>query len=194
MTKEVTTEQDQTFYLTFLGPINDTSAPGLMQVCNKIVFELNFPKLHILLSTPGGSVNFGIVLYHFLTALPVSLTTHNIGSVDSIGNVIFLAGKDRFAAPGSTFLFHGVASQLTGSFSYTQLTEIVSQLKEDENRIEMLVTEKSAMEATQVRSLFSQGKSLSCEEALEKKIATQIIRPNIPRNAQSAVLNFNSQQ
>jgi ATP-dependent protease ClpP protease subunit len=45
-------------------------------------------------------------LYNFLGALPLELTTHNIGSVDSIANVLFLAGKIRLAAPNTRFLFH----------------------------------------------------------------------------------------
>ena len=62
-----------------------------------------------MLSTPGGSVMNGLNLYNVLRGLPITLTTHNVGNVDSIGNAIFLAGQIRYACPHSTFMFHGVA-------------------------------------------------------------------------------------
>jgi ATP-dependent protease ClpP protease subunit len=34
------------------------------------------------------------------------LITHNIGSVESVGVVIFLAGQKRYACPGTRFLIH----------------------------------------------------------------------------------------
>ncbi len=40
--------------------------------------------------------------------VPYKLITHNVGNVDSIGNVIFLAAEERYACSTSTFMFHGV--------------------------------------------------------------------------------------
>ena len=54
----------------------------------------------------------GMNLYNVLRAFSLKLTTHNVGNVDSIGNAIFLAGEERFACPHSTFMFHGVTTQL----------------------------------------------------------------------------------
>lgn len=48
----------------------------------------------------------GFALYFFLKSLPLPLTTHNIGSVESVGVVIFLAGGRRYACPGTRFLVH----------------------------------------------------------------------------------------
>jgi hypothetical protein len=39
------------------------------------------------------------------------LVTHNVGNVDSIGTVIYLAGEERFACPQATFMLHGVSFQ-----------------------------------------------------------------------------------
>ncbi len=66
------------------------------------------PQVYLMLSTPGGNVMNGMNLYNVLRGLPFELITHNVGNVDSIGNVIFLAGTKRYAAPNSTFMFHGV--------------------------------------------------------------------------------------
>jgi ATP-dependent protease ClpP protease subunit len=37
----------------------------------------------------------GLTTYNFLRAMPFTLINHNIGNVDSIGNVILLAGQER---------------------------------------------------------------------------------------------------
>jgi ATP-dependent Clp protease, protease subunit len=65
-------------------------------------------EVHLLLTTPGGSVMHGLTIYNVLRALPITLVTHNAGSVNSIGNAVFLAGARRYACPHSTFMFHGV--------------------------------------------------------------------------------------
>ena len=60
-------------------------------------------RVYLLLSTPGGSVMNGMNLYNVLKGMPFELITHNVGNVDSIGNVIFLAGEKRYATANATF-------------------------------------------------------------------------------------------
>jgi ATP-dependent protease ClpP protease subunit len=69
-----------------------------------------------MISTPGGSVMYGMNLYNVLRAFPIKLITHNVGNVDSMGNAVFLAGEERFACPHSTFMFHGVGFDFNGQF------------------------------------------------------------------------------
>jgi hypothetical protein len=69
-----------------------------------------------MLSTQGGSVMHGMNLYNLLRALPIELTIHNVGNVDSIGNVVFFAGSKRFAYAHSTFMFHGVGFDMDGKY------------------------------------------------------------------------------
>jgi Clp protease len=55
-------------------------------------------NFYVLLK-PGGSIQSGIALYNFLRAIPATVTTHNVGNVDSIGNAVFLAADERLACP-----------------------------------------------------------------------------------------------
>lgn len=36
-------------------------------------------------------------------------TVAHVGDMDSIGNAVFLAGSPRYASPGATVMFQGVA-------------------------------------------------------------------------------------
>ncbi|MGH8853027.1 MAG: ClpP family protease [Telluria sp.] len=89
----------------FIGPINHNSACNVRNLCLQAV-QNGATEIELHMSSEGGNMTAGFALYFFLKSLPVPLTTHNIGSVESIAVVIFLAGKKRYACPGSRFLVH----------------------------------------------------------------------------------------
>jgi ATP-dependent protease ClpP protease subunit len=72
--------------------------PQTSEVLTNAVTNLvnqGFREIHLLLSTPAGMVMLGITIYNMLRGLPIDLTTHNVGNVDSIVAVIYLAGEHR---------------------------------------------------------------------------------------------------
>ena len=89
----------------FIGPINHSSACTIRNLCLQAL-QSGATEIELHLSTEGGNMTAGFALYFFLKSLPLPLTTHNIGSVESIGVVIFLAGHKRYACPGTRFLVH----------------------------------------------------------------------------------------
>jgi ATP-dependent protease ClpP protease subunit len=89
----------------FIGPINHTSACTVRNLCLQAV-QSGASEIELHMSTEGGNMTAGFALYFFLKSLPVPLATHNIGSVESVGVVIFLAGQKRYACPGTRFLIH----------------------------------------------------------------------------------------
>jgi ATP-dependent Clp protease protease subunit len=101
-----------TSYISFLADINPITSAALVATVFEEVRK-GATEVYLMLSTPGGTVDHGVAAYNILKALPVPLTTHNVGGVNSIGNVLFLAGRHRKAAPGTTFMFHGVGFDIT---------------------------------------------------------------------------------
>ena len=104
-------------YIWFSAEVSQSSTASLMATTTNLVAS-GFKEINLMISTTGGSVAEGFNLYHYLRGLPVRLVTHNVGSVDSIGNVVYLAGTTRYVSPQATFMFHGVTVQLPmgGSF------------------------------------------------------------------------------
>ena len=100
---------ENVFYINFFDKIDEAKVRALMGVCANIIAQKSPDRLYFLFSTPGGQVNAGITLHNYLRSLPVKLTMHNTGAIDSIGNVIFASADERFAAPIYLFLFHGIA-------------------------------------------------------------------------------------
>src|ERR1700693_5605745 len=83
-------------FLSFAAKVNEQTTTALMNMLASAV-QQGTTDLTLMLSTPGGSVMHGMTLYNYLSALPVALTTYNIGNVESIGAIVFLAGTKRFA-------------------------------------------------------------------------------------------------
>jgi ATP-dependent Clp protease protease subunit len=180
------------FYVNYFDGISDSKVRGLMGLCTEIISKVKPAHLYFALSSPGGSVAAGITLYNFLKALPVEISMHNIGSVDSIATVIFMAGARRYACKHSRFLFHGVAltfgkDQVVNS---AQMNEHISGLEQDEGRIKELIAERSELNAGELDALFRQGETKDPAFALQKRIIDDIRDFSIPDGAQVVTANF----
>ncbi len=57
-------------------------------------------------SSSGGAVAPAKLLYEELRSTPFELITRNVGEVQSMANLLLLAGNKRFAVASSTFLLH----------------------------------------------------------------------------------------
>lgn len=96
--------------LVFVGPIQNPAAKNLRTACCNVVTN-GHKEIQILFSSSGGAVDEGFALHNFFRSLPVTLTMHAIGYVDSMALVVFLAAEreHRYCTPDSTFLFHDFA-------------------------------------------------------------------------------------
>lgn len=92
----------------FLTDVNVPSVRHLMDACLAAVSNKDNPatELKIYISSKGGDTVAGFTAYNFLKSLPVKVTTHNLSNVESIANVIFMAGEERSANGISRFLLH----------------------------------------------------------------------------------------
>lgn len=183
------------FYINYFDIVTDGKVRALMALCSEILAKVKPTPttLYFAISSPGGSVAAGITLYNFLRALPVKLTMHNTGSIDSIATVIFLAADERYACSHSRFLFHGVA---TGEMpqgtrlNRFQTREFLSGLEQDEGRIKELIVERSKITESEMVQLFQQGETKNPAFALEKGIIHDVRDLSLPFGAQVVTANF----
>lgn len=89
----------------FIGPIHHASVCTVRNLCLQAL-HAGATELALHLSTEGGNMTAGFALHFFLKSLPLPLSAHNIGSVESVGVPIFLAASRRYACPGTRFLVH----------------------------------------------------------------------------------------
>ena len=95
--------------IKFFAPVTDATINALMNTIDEKMKQ-GATQFIILISSPGGAVFHGLSAYNYLKGLPVSITTHNFGSVDSIGVVLFCGGARRLSVPQARFLLHGVSA------------------------------------------------------------------------------------
>jgi ATP-dependent Clp protease, protease subunit len=174
------------FYINYFDTINDAKVRGLMALCTEIISKYNPAQLYFAFSSAGGNVAAGITLYHYLMALPLEVTMHNIGSVDSIAAVVFMAGAKRYACSHTCFLFHGISQTLsTGQgFTITQMHELLSGLEQGEAGVKGILTERSRLTGGDLDAFFRQGATKDPAFALQRGVIDDIREFRIPKAAQ----------
>lgn len=141
--------------------------------------------LHLLLSTPGGSVFHGLSIHNYLKGIPVNVFTYNFGSVDSIGVVIYCAGEQRFCVPHSRFLIHSVKLNLNGKLSVDekQIDEYLKSVKIDQRNIARVMSDTTGRPTADIENDMVNRTTLNPEEAvaygLTHKIQKELIPPGM---------------
>lgn len=139
--------------------------------------------VHLMLSTPGGSVDSAIAAYNLIRGMPFRLVTHNVGSVDSMGNVLFLAGEERFACPDSTFMFHGVGFNVTAKtrFELRTLREKMDSVEGDQRKIAAIVAARTRLKPDEIDGLFLEAVTRGPDYALAHGIVHAVRDVSIPQ-------------
>ena len=155
--------------IKFFAPVVEQTANQLMQQIDRAVND-GVEELTLLISTPGGSVFHGISVHNYLKGLPIDkITTHNFGSVDSIGVVIYAAGKERYSSPQARFLIHGVSAnfQQNTSLEEPQLEERLKGIKIDIENIAKIIAANTNKNYQQVYDAMLDRTTLNPEQAKE---------------------------
>lgn len=178
-------------YLSFTADIDSDAAENLIAVMARLA-NLKTKKVYLLLSTLGGSVTNGLALFNLFRGMPFKLVTHNIGNVDSIGNVVFLAGEERYTCAGATFMFHGVHSgPMDGErLNVNAVREKLDGMLNDQKRICSVICSRTNIESREVDELFKQGQTKDAEFALAKGIVHEIREVKIDPGAPFITIIF----
>ncbi|MCE7764818.1 Clp protease [Pseudomonas putida] len=153
----------------YTGPINSSTCGNLINTCSRAL-QQGAEILQLNIATMGGECSYGFTLYNFLRALPVAVHTHNLGTVESMGNILFLAGERRTACSYSKFLFHPFHWTLHGSVDHARMAEYAMSLDYDLELYAQIVAERTegAAQVLDVpRYLMAHPRILGPREALE---------------------------
>lgn len=166
--------------VSFNAPVSPNTASPLMAVLAQYASG-GHDEIHLLLSTPGGTVADGITLYNFIRSLPTRVVTYNLGSVNSIGNVVYQAGARRISAPVSSFMFHGVGFDIANArMELKQLKERVEGIKNDQSMISDIMVRHTNLGADEVDKLFLDMAFLNAQEAFQRGITDEVRDIHLP--------------
>jgi len=171
-------------YLSFVGKINHDSIETLLGACTELCNK-NVKKVWLLLSSPGGSVDNAIAAYNVLRGMPFELTTQNIGTVESMANVLFLAGDRRYACPTSSFMFHGVGFNVSAHmrFEMKHLRERIDSVDADQRKIASVLADRTSIPPAEIERLFVEAVTRDSQYALDYGIVEEIRPVEIPSGA-----------
>ena len=125
--------------------------------------------------------------------MPFPITIHNVSSVSSVGNVIFLAGEERYATASATFMFHGVGVEVKGplrieeQYARDRLDSILS----DQKRMGQIITSRSRIRDDEIAGLFRGQKTVPSQWAKDNGIIKDIRDFSIPPSSPVVSFVFN---
>lgn len=161
--------------IKFFAPVVDVTANALMNAIDQKMNQ-GVRDFIILISSPGGSVIHGLSTYNYLKGLPAMITTHNFGSVDSIGIVLYCAGSRRLSVPQARFLLHAVNVQFKGnqSLEEKQLEERLKGLRIDIENISKVIAANTDKSVEDVTNAMLERITLTPEEAQSWGLVNEI--------------------
>jgi ATP-dependent protease ClpP protease subunit len=181
--------------IEFFAPVIDVTINALLNAINQKIKEGQRDFI-LLISSPGGSVFHGLSAYNYLKGLPANITTHNFGSVDSIGVVLYCGGKTRLSVPQARFLLHGVSAsfQQNESLEEKQLDERLKGLKIDIENIAKVVAANTGKSVQDVTNAMLDRTTLNPEEAKAWGLVHEIKSELFPSGAEVIPIQFQQQQ
>jgi len=151
--------------IKFFAPVIDVTINALMNAIDKKMKQ-GVTQFIILVSSPGGSVFHGLSAYNYLKGLPVTITTHNFGSVDSIGVILFCGGSKRLSVPQARFLLHGVSAGFQKErLEEKQLEERLKGLRIDIENIAKVIAANTGKTVQDVTNAMLERTTLNPDEA-----------------------------
>jgi ATP-dependent protease ClpP protease subunit len=166
-------------HIIFTGEVNATTANNFVTTLANLAVQ-QADKATIALNSSGGEVVHGIAMYNAMRAMPYPIITHNVGNCDSIANIIFLGGVERYACPPSTFMFHGVgfnaAKMGNMRLEENSLKALLDTILSDHKRLSGIFADRTGGKVSikQGMKLFREQRTRSAHWALDKGFATGI--------------------
>jgi ATP-dependent Clp protease protease subunit len=178
-------------YLVFSLSITPQNATKLLTECANWANQ-GTTEIHLLFASAGGNVDAGISAYNVLRSLPAKLITYNVGNVDSIANIIFLAGHERVAVPHATFMFHGVAFDWSGNTHADQpfMNDKLETIQAGHKKMASIIKERAKFDSLDdIMALFSTQATKQAEYALAHGIVHKIEHLQIPKGSKTLVFS-----
>lgn len=171
----------------FMRPIMPDTLVGLQNVALQALAQ-GASEVRIHISSEGGANDQGFAAYHFIRSLPVPVTMHCIGNVESMALIMYLAADNRAIVPHGKIKIHPMLWGFPpgASIDHDRLTEFVSSLDFDATRYANIFKERTsgATEVIEVQShLGGRAKLLDAPGAVACGVATAIAEASIPPNA-----------
>lgn len=172
------------FYVGFNAALDRKAAEQLALVCGQAMSN-GYSEISLCMTSTGGALDHAYYIYGVLDALPVKLITHNLGSVQSAANMLFLCGDERYAIEGSTFFFHNASFTATGGQVMTEafISERLKAIQYEDNRSAAILAAKTGRTLEEVREWQNAELVMNTDAAIKNGIIHGVKPFSIPEKA-----------
>lgn len=176
-------------FIRFMAPVIPQTTAQLFQILDRATQE-KVERVHLLISSPGGSVFHGLSIFNYLKGVPFDVHTYNFGSVDSIGVVVFCAGSRRLSVSHARFLIHPVQFNVQGGaqFDERQLDEHLKSVKIDQENIARVIADTTGQPLQKIEEDMIRRTTLNPSQAKEYGLLHDIQATLLPAGARLAVI------
>ncbi len=159
-------DQQETVVIRFFDRVTERSVAKLLSTVDQELAR-GTKKFVVLISSPGGSVFYGLAAHNYLKGIPATVVTHSFGSIDSIAVMIYCAGSERYSVPNARFLLHGIGLTVPGPTRLVQkqLIERLKSMEIDSQNIASVIAQTTGKRADEVEQAIFDGTILTAEEA-----------------------------
>lgn len=137
--------------------------------------EITAPEIVVAINSLGGEVFDGIAIYNALRLKDAHITTRVDSMAASIASVIAQAGDHRQMVKSSQMMIHEAWGLVIGTAS--DMRELADQLDRQTDNIAEIYAERSGRDVTEIRPLLTDESWFNDKEAVEEKLADEIITP-----------------
>lgn len=166
------------FNIIFEGIIDPQATQRLVQSFENAK-QKNASKIIMFFSSLGGSIYEGFLLASVIQNSIIPIAIHATNHIDSIANVIYLAGKERTSESFTKFYLHGASTQ--GNFDEKGLREQLTATRTNNSRIAYFISENSNLSLKKTQSMMRIGTTISAQDALKYGIVQEIVHREIPQ-------------
>ncbi len=133
-------------------------------------------KITLYINSPGGEVTSGLALYDVLRMIKSPVRTVCLGSVASMGALLFLAGDERCVLKHSKIMIHDPAVRMSGEPSKAlSVKETLEDLMKTREELARIISERTKKP---LRTIYAKTKNdswFTAEEAIEFGLATEVL-------------------
>lgn len=161
--------------ITIFGEINDKLARSVTERLLALAAENDEP-ISIYISSPGGHVESGDVVYDIIKFIKPTVRVIGTGWVASAATTIYLAAdkENRFALPNTRFLVHQPSGGSRGSA--TDIAIQAQEIVKMRARINQLIADETGQPLERVAQDTDRDYWMSADEAIEYGIVSRIVK------------------
>ena len=152
-----------------------------LHVINRLKDLKKEDEVILLINSTGGMVSQGFAIYDILDILPNKIKTIAVGRCNSIANILFSLGEERYVTANTEYLMHSTSLKYheNDSINVNDAREMTKAIEHDNKRIIQSILKSKGIKVTYdvLKEKFDSGEDhiFTPKEIVDMGIATDVL-------------------